>query len=98
MSARLVVLVSGGGTNLQALLDACQDPRYGADVVAVDAGADWPVLEQQGEPAGGAVGASIASSTASATRGSWQSLLTHPAPGFSARQLRAAVVSGYQVR
>jgi phosphoribosylglycinamide formyltransferase 1 len=33
--ARLVVLVSGGGTNLQALLDACSDPAYGAEVVAV---------------------------------------------------------------
>jgi phosphoribosylglycinamide formyltransferase-1 len=35
--ARLVVLVSGAGTNLQALLDACQDPEYGARVVAVGA-------------------------------------------------------------
>ena len=35
MSARLVVLVSGAGTNLQALLDACADPAYGAAVVAV---------------------------------------------------------------
>jgi phosphoribosylglycinamide formyltransferase-1 len=34
---RLVVLVSGSGTNLQALLDACQDPAYGATVVAVGA-------------------------------------------------------------
>lgn len=33
--ARLVVLVSGAGTNLQALLDACADPAYGARVVAV---------------------------------------------------------------
>jgi len=33
--ARLVVLVSGSGTNLQALLDACRDPSYGAVVVAV---------------------------------------------------------------
>jgi phosphoribosylglycinamide formyltransferase-1 len=33
--ARLVVLVSGGGSNLQALLDACADPAYGAVVVAV---------------------------------------------------------------
>ena len=40
MRARLVVLVSGAGTNLQALLDACADPRYGAQVVAV--GADRP--------------------------------------------------------
>lgn len=35
--ARLVVLVSGAGTNLQALLDACEDPAYGARVVAVGA-------------------------------------------------------------
>jgi phosphoribosylglycinamide formyltransferase 1 len=35
--ARLVVLVSGSGTNLQALLDAAQDPGYGAAVVAVGA-------------------------------------------------------------
>ncbi|MBW8486935.1 phosphoribosylglycinamide formyltransferase [Actinomadura parmotrematis] len=37
VSARLVVLVSGAGTNLQALLDACADPAYGAQVVAVGA-------------------------------------------------------------
>ncbi len=37
---RLVVLVSGGGSNLQALLEACGDPSYGAQVVAV--GADRP--------------------------------------------------------
>lgn len=35
--ARLVVLVSGAGTNLQAILDACADPAYGAEVVAVGA-------------------------------------------------------------
>jgi len=35
MRARLVVLVSGEGTNLQALIDACADEGYGADVVAV---------------------------------------------------------------
>ena len=38
--ARLVVLVSGSGTNLQALLDACTDPSYGAQVVAVGADRD----------------------------------------------------------
>ncbi|WP_322921241.1 phosphoribosylglycinamide formyltransferase [Nocardioides renjunii] len=37
---RLVVLVSGSGTNLQALLDACTDPAYGARVVAVGADRD----------------------------------------------------------
>jgi phosphoribosylglycinamide formyltransferase-1 len=38
--ARLLVLVSGAGTNLQALLDACGDPGYGAEVVAVGADRD----------------------------------------------------------
>jgi phosphoribosylglycinamide formyltransferase-1 len=38
--ARLVVLVSGTGTNLQALLDAATDPAYGARVVAVGADRD----------------------------------------------------------
>ena len=37
MSARLVVLASGAGTNLQALLDASVDQSYGAQVVAVGA-------------------------------------------------------------
>ena len=35
--ARLVVLVSGSGSNLQALLDATAAPAYGARVVAVGA-------------------------------------------------------------
>jgi phosphoribosylglycinamide formyltransferase-1 len=38
--ARLVVLISGSGSNLQALLDACADPAYGATVVAVGADRD----------------------------------------------------------
>lgn len=33
--ARLAVLVSGRGTNLQAILDATQDPDYPAEVVVV---------------------------------------------------------------
>jgi phosphoribosylglycinamide formyltransferase 1 len=39
-AVRLVVLVSGSGTNLQALLDATADPAYGAEVVAVGADRD----------------------------------------------------------
>jgi phosphoribosylglycinamide formyltransferase 1 len=34
-AARLVVLVSGSGSLLQALMDACTDPAYGAKIVAV---------------------------------------------------------------
>ena len=40
MNARLVVLVSGAGTNLQALIDASNDPAYGAAIVAVGADRD----------------------------------------------------------
>lgn len=40
MPLRVVVLVSGAGTNLQALLDATDDPAYGAEVVAVGADRD----------------------------------------------------------
>ncbi len=40
MATRLVVLISGSGTNLQALLDASQDPAFGAEVVAVGADRD----------------------------------------------------------
>ncbi|MDF5751328.1 phosphoribosylglycinamide formyltransferase [Spongiactinospora sp. TRM90649] len=42
-AARLVVLVSGSGTNLQALLDAADEPGYGAEIVAV--GADRTGIE-----------------------------------------------------
>ncbi len=40
MPSRLVVLVSGEGTNLQALIDAAADPAYGAQIVAVGADRD----------------------------------------------------------
>ncbi len=43
IARRLVVLVSGDGTLLQALLDAGRDPEYGARVVAV--GADREGIE-----------------------------------------------------
>jgi len=35
MSIKLVVLISGGGSNLQAILDACKDQVLPAEVVAV---------------------------------------------------------------
>ena len=39
----IVVLVSGGGTNLQALIDASADPAYGVHIAAV--GADREDIE-----------------------------------------------------
>jgi phosphoribosylglycinamide formyltransferase 1 len=50
--ARLVVLVSGSGTNLQALLDASADPSYGAHVVAVGADRDDIEGQRRAERAG----------------------------------------------
>lgn len=35
MSSRIVVLISGGGTNLQAIIDACAKSNYPAEVVGV---------------------------------------------------------------
>ncbi|HEX5090384.1 MAG TPA: phosphoribosylglycinamide formyltransferase [Nocardioides sp.] len=49
---RLVVLVSGAGTNLQALLDAATDPAYGATVVAVGADRDGIEALARAEQAG----------------------------------------------
>jgi phosphoribosylglycinamide formyltransferase-1 len=37
---RVAVLVSGAGTNLQALIDATRDPSYGVELVAVGADRD----------------------------------------------------------
>jgi phosphoribosylglycinamide formyltransferase-1 len=47
LSARLVVLVSGSGTTLQALLDASDDPAWGASVVAVGADRDGTLGEKR---------------------------------------------------
>jgi phosphoribosylglycinamide formyltransferase-1 len=46
------VLVSGSGTNLQALLDAAADPGYGATVVAVGADRDGILALKRAEDAG----------------------------------------------
>src|ERR1700722_8427471 len=52
MPSRLVVLVSGEGTNLQALIEARADPDYGARVVAVGADRDRITALARAERAG----------------------------------------------
>ncbi len=52
MTARLVVLVSGSGTTLQALLDASADPAWGAAVVAVGADRAGTLGEQRAHALG----------------------------------------------
>jgi phosphoribosylglycinamide formyltransferase-1 len=51
-ASRLLVLVSGSGTNLQALLDACADSGYGAEVVAVGADRDGILALERAATAG----------------------------------------------
>lgn len=50
--ARLVVLVSGSGTNLQALIEAVADPAYGAEIVAVGADREGIAGLERAERAG----------------------------------------------
>ena len=71
---RLVVLVSGSGTNLQALLDACGDPAYGAEVVAV--GADRDGIEGLARAARAGVPTFVHRVADFATRDDWDAALT----------------------
>jgi formyltetrahydrofolate-dependent phosphoribosylglycinamide formyltransferase len=50
--ARLVVLASGAGTTLQAVLDACRAPSFGAEVVAVGTDRPGTRAEQRAREAG----------------------------------------------
>jgi phosphoribosylglycinamide formyltransferase 1 len=75
MTARLVVLVSGEGTNLQALIDACRDDSYGAQVVAV--GADRPAISALTRAERAGIPAFTVRLTDYAARADWDAALTH---------------------
>jgi len=72
--ARLVVLVSGSGSNLQALLDAATDPAYGARVVAV--GADRDAIAGLDRAAAAGVPTFVDSVRAYPSREEWDTALT----------------------
>ena len=72
--ARLVVLVSGSGSNLQALLDAAADPAYGAKVVAV--GADRDGIAGLDRAAAAGVPTFVDAVKAYPTRDDWDAALT----------------------
>ncbi|HKD98525.1 MAG TPA: phosphoribosylglycinamide formyltransferase [Micromonosporaceae bacterium] len=74
MTARLVVLVSGTGTNLQALLDACAAADYGARVVAV--GADRDGIEGLARAERAGVATFVRQLSSFATRDEWDASLT----------------------
>lgn len=78
--ARLVVLVSGAGTNLQALLDACEDPAYGARVVAV--GADRHDVEGLARAERAGVPTFVKELASFDTRDNWDLAMARAVAGF----------------
>jgi phosphoribosylglycinamide formyltransferase-1 len=52
MSLRVAVLVSGKGTNLQALIEACADPAFPADLVMVGCNRQQATARARAETAG----------------------------------------------
>jgi phosphoribosylglycinamide formyltransferase-1 len=71
---RLVVLVSGSGSNLQALIEACADPAYGATVAAV--GADRADIKALTIAEGAGVPSFVARVTDFDNRATWDASLT----------------------
>jgi phosphoribosylglycinamide formyltransferase 1 len=78
--ARLVVLVSGAGTNLQALIDACADPAYGARVVAV--GADREDIEGLARAERAGIPTFVRKVGDFTSRGHWDATLTDTVAAF----------------
>jgi phosphoribosylglycinamide formyltransferase-1 len=79
-SRRLVVLVSGAGTNLQALLEASADPSYGAHVVAV--GADRDDIEGLARAERAGVPTFVRQVGQFTSRGHWDNTLTDTVAAF----------------
>ena len=73
MDVRLVVLVSGAGTNLQALIEASEDPEYGATVVAVGADRDGIAALERAKAAN--IPSFVVKVGDFATRGDWDDAL-----------------------
>ncbi|MFI5754284.1 phosphoribosylglycinamide formyltransferase [Streptomyces sp. NPDC051569] len=82
MSARLVVLVSGSGTNLQALLDAIGDDpaAFGARIVAVGADRDAIAGLERAESAG--VPTFVCRVKDYGTRDAWDAALTEATAAY----------------
>jgi phosphoribosylglycinamide formyltransferase-1 len=74
LATRLVVLISGSGTLLQALIDACADPAYGAEIVAV--GSDRPEIQGLERAVRANIPTFVESLVDHATRADWDRALT----------------------
>lgn len=79
-SSRLVVLVSGTGTNLQALLDAAADPGFGASVVGVVSDRAGTLAQQRAEAIGVPTG--VLRLGDFETRGDWDAALAELVSSF----------------
>ncbi len=86
----MVVLVSGSGTNLQALLDAADDPAYGAEVVAV--GADRSGIEALARAERAGVPTFVRRVGDVETREEWDAALT---AGVAAYDADLVVLAGF---
>ena len=80
MPARLVVLISGTGTLLQALIDATADPGYGAEIVAV--GADRPGILGLERAARAGIPSFVEPFSAGQDRPEWDRRLTARVAGY----------------
>ncbi len=82
------MLVSGAGTILQALLDACADPGFGAEVVAV--GADREGTGGEARAAAAGIPAFVRRVQDSADRFAWDKALTADCAAFDPDLIIAA--------
>ena len=86
----IVVLVSGGGTNLQALIDASSDPAYGVRIAAV--GADRDDIEGLFRARRAQIPTFVCRVADFATRAEWDAALT---AHVAAYRPRLVVLAGF---
>lgn len=78
--ARVLVLVSGSGSNLQALIDAARDPAYGVEIVAV--GADRDGIEGLARAKRANIPTFVCRVAGFATRADWDAALSEQVAGY----------------
>jgi phosphoribosylglycinamide formyltransferase-1 len=78
--ARLVVLVSGSGTNLQALIDASSSPDYGAQIVG--GGADRDGIEGLARAERHGIPTFVLTTSAYADRAAWDQALAEAVTAY----------------
>jgi phosphoribosylglycinamide formyltransferase-1 len=89
-TARLVVLVSGSGTNLQALIDASTEPDYGVQIVAV--GSDRTGIEALARAERAGIPTFVVSASEFDDRADWDVAL---ADAVSAHEPDLVVMAGF---